>query len=327
MKSNFGVFACTVLTFGFVLYACASGEVVDGPATGTGGAGNTVGTAGTTGTGNNIAGTTGGGNQTGRGGTTGGGNQVGTAGTTGAGNTVGSAGTTGAGNTVGTAGRGGTTGTGNTVGTAGTTGAGNTVGTAGTTGSGGSTGVCPPSFEATTGGLVQMPASGGGCWRGYAFTFTETPNCGSTITPKDFSTCSTTCALMASGMVASATATNSYCGVVGLGFSINQPPGTSTPATLAPTGNGIKVAFSETATALKFRVQLRDDSTSTGYCYEVTGTSPVMIPYGMFNTKCYDSPPDGVAYAKTPFTSVQILIAGGAAATAFNMTLTSVSEY
>ena len=52
-----------------------------------------------------------------------------------------------------------------------------------------------------------------------------------------------------------------------------------------------------------------------------------MIPYDSFNTKCYDSPPDGVAYAKTPFTSVQILIAGGAAASTFTMALTKVEEY
>jgi hypothetical protein len=172
-----------------------------------------------------------------------------------------------------------------------------------------------------------MPASGGGCWQGYAFTFTETPNCGSTITPKDFAACTAPCALSSSGMISTATATNSYCAVVGMGFSINQPVGVTTPATLAPKGQGIKVTFSESAGTLPFRVQLRDDSTGTGYCYSVTGASPVMIPYDSFNTKCYDSPPDGVAYAKTPFTSVQILIAGGAAASTFTMALTKVEEY
>jgi hypothetical protein len=95
---------------------------------------------------------------------------------------------------------------------------------------------------------------------------------------------------------------------------------------LAPKGQGIKVTFTETAGTLPFRVQLRDDSTSTGYCFTAT-TSPVMIPYGSFNTKCYDTPADGVAYSMTPFTSVQILIAGGAAASTFTMALTKVEEY
>ena len=274
MTRKLALLASTLSTFGFMTWACTSGEVVMGPPGGTG-ASSQQGSAGT-------------------------GNPVGSAGTTGSGNTVGSAGTTGA---------------------AGTT------GTAGTTGSGGTgTAACSPSFQASTGGLVTMPAVGGGCWRGYAFTFTETPNCGSTITPKDFAACTTSCTLSASGTVGTATMTNSYCAVVGMGFSINQV-GSGSPATLAPTGSGITVTFSKSAGALHFRAQLRDDSTSTGYCAEVTGASPVMIPYGSFNTKCYDTPPDGVAYAKTPFTSVQILIAGGDAATPFNMTLTSVSEY
>jgi hypothetical protein len=173
-----------------------------------------------------------------------------------------------------------------------------------------------------------MPtATGGGCWRGYAFTFTETPVCGSTITPANFSTCTTTCALTASGTVGAATSANSYCAVVGLGFNINQTGGATTGSPLAPTGNGLMVSFAETgAASMKFRVQLRDDSTGTSYCYNAT-SSPVMIPYSSFNTKCYDTTPDGSPYAKTAFTSVQILIAGDAAAAAFTMSLTNVTEY
>jgi hypothetical protein len=132
--------------------------------------------------------------------------------------------------------------------------------------------------------------------------------------------------LSASGMIATATSTNSYCAVVGLGFNVNQVGGATTGSPLTPTGTGIKVTFSESAGTLPFRVQLRDEATGTGYCYTATGTS-AMIPYGSFNTKCYDSPPDGVAYAKTPFTSVQILIAGGMTAASYSMSLVSVQEY
>jgi hypothetical protein len=127
-------------------------------------------------------------------------------------------------------------------------------------------------------------------------------------------------------MIATATAANSYCAVVGLGFNVNQVGGATTGSPVTPTGSGIMVSFSESAGSLAFRVQLRDESTGTGYCYNATGTS-AMIPYGSFNTKCYDTPADGVAYAKTPFTSVQILIAGGMAATSYSMSMMSVKEY
>src|SRR5262249_28055823 len=145
-------------------------------------------------------------------------------------------------------------------------------------------------------------------------------NCGSTITPKDFSSCASPCTLTASGMIATATATNSYCAVVGICFNVNQLGGATTGSPLTPTGTGIKISFSESAPWHSFRVQIRYECSGTGYCYNATGTS-AMIPYGSFNTKCYDTPADGVAYAKTPFTSVQILIAGGMTATAYSMTM------
>ena len=56
MTRNFGVVAPALLTFGLMAYACTSGEVVEGPLTGTAGTSNTgagagPGTAGTTGSG------------------------------------------------------------------------------------------------------------------------------------------------------------------------------------------------------------------------------------------------------------------------------------
>jgi len=303
MKLHSRLVIVGLLSLGLLSYSCANGDTVSGT-TGSG-----------TGNGGDNSTRTGGSNSTSTGGT----------------RTGGSTGTGGVNPGTGGTHTGGSTGTGGIRGTGGitTSGTGGTIvaGTGGTTttGTGGSTAVaCSPTFQPTTGGWVTMPAKSG-CWNGYAFSFTETPNCGSTITPADFSTCSTTCALSASGTVGAATAANSYCGVVGIGFNINQAQGATTGSTLAPTGTGITVTFSETAAALPFRVQLRDDSTGTNYCYQATGTSAT-IPYGSFNTKCYDTPADGVAYAKQPITSVQILIAGGAAATPFTMALMNVQE-
>jgi hypothetical protein len=46
----------------------------------------------------------------------------------------------------------------------------------------------------------------------------------------------------------------------------------------------------------------------------------------MFNTKCYDSPPDGTAYAMQPINAFQLQVAGGGTAGSYNITLTSVVE-
>jgi hypothetical protein len=327
MKSNFGVFACTAVTFGFLMYACASGEVVDGPATGTAGAGSPQGTAGT-GNPQGAAGTTG---NADRGGTTGGGNQVGTGGaanqtgrggTTGTGNTVGTAGTTGTGNTVGTA---GTTGTGNTVGTAGTTGTGNTVGTAGTTGSAGSTGSCPSTFMIAANGYVQAPGASGTCLHGYAFAGGDA---GSTITPKDFATCGASCMLKMSGSVGAATAANNYAGNAYLGFSVGQDSSGSAPATIKPKGSSLTVTFTATTGGLPLRLQLAADTTGAVFwCYTITSpaSGSVTVPYAMFNKACWDN--SGAAYANEAFMSLEMSVPGGAMATSgVSVAITGVKE-
>ena len=295
MMRNFGAIASVVVTAGFVAFACTSGEVVDGPLSGNGGSGNVAGT--------------GSGNTVGQAGTQG---QAGRGGTTGTGNTVGQAGTTG---------RGGTTGTGNTSGVAGTTGTGNTAGVAGTTGSGGSIGVtCGATFEASADGFVRAPAAGGGCWHGYSFAGGDT---GSTITPKDFSTCGMPCMLKMSGTVGPAVAP-SYAGVAYLGFNLGQDNGASTVPTVTPTGTGVTVTFTATTATLPLRAQLSGTG-STFWCYTITGASPATIPYAMFNTACWDG--SGTAYAKQPITNFELVVPGAATATSgVSVTLTSVKE-
>lgn len=304
MKLHSGLVLSSLLSLGLLTYACANGDTVSG-SSGSGGSnpsGNTGGSSsGNTG-GSNSSGNTGGSNSSGN-----------TGGSQGSGGVRATGGATGGSNVTGS-------------GTGGTTTTGNTGGSTGTTGTGGSTAVdCGSAFQATSGGWVTMPGAGSTCWHGYAFDFTETPNCGSTISPMDFSMCSTTCALTVTGSVAAATAANTYCGVVGLGINIGQTQGSKTAAAVTPTGTGIKVAFTESPATAAFRVQLRDDTTSTQWCYTVTGASPAMIPYSSFNTACWDG--SGAAYVKQPFTSVQILIAGGAAATTYSMGVTSIAEY
>jgi len=295
MMRNFGAIASVVVTAGFVAFACTSGEVVDGPLSGNGGAGNVAGT--------------GSGNTVGQAGTQG---QAGRGGTTGTGNTVGQAGTTG---------RGGTTGTGNTSGVAGTTGTGNTAGVAGTTGSGGSVGVtCGAALEASADGFVRAPAAGGGCWHGYSFAGGDA---GSTIAPKDFSACGTPCMLKMSGTVGAAVAP-SYAGVAYLGFNLGQDNGATTVPTVTPTGTGVTVTFSATTATLPLRAQLSGTG-STFWCYTITGASPATIPYAMFNTACWDG--SGTAYAKQPITNFELVVPGAATATmGVSVTLSGLKE-
>lgn len=306
MKLHSGLVIAGLLSLGLLSYSCANGDTVSGTT------GNGTGNGGSDPTGN------GGSSSTGTGGThTGGVSGTGTGGIRGTGGT-----------TVSTGGIRGTGGT--TTGTGGTTtGTGGTIvtGTGGTTstGTGGTTTTCSPTFQPTTGGWVTAPASGGTCWHGYAFNFADAM---STITPPasmTYASCSTVCSLTAMGMVAIANAANNYATYAGIGFNINQDlsGGTAAP-TLTPKGTGLTIAFTGTTGSLPLRAQLSDGTTN--WCYAITGTSPVMIPYGSFNTKCYDSPPDGVAYAKNPINAFQLQVAGAATAGTYNIALTGVTE-
>jgi hypothetical protein len=275
---------------------------------GTGGAGGSAGTGAKGGTaGSHTAGTTGAGNTTGR------------AGTTGTGNVTGQAGTTGTGNVTGQA---GTTGTGNVTGQAGTTGTGNVTGQAGTTGT---APTCGASFAVESTGFVTMPSKAGTCWSGYAYTNVDTY--GSTASPASptpgFSTCGSPCSLTLTGNILAVTGTN--YSFEGLGFALGQISGGTANAEVAPTGTGLTIAFTNTTPpSFPLRAQITDGTTT--WCYTVTGGSPATIPYASFNTKCYDSPPDGTVYAKNPINAIQLQIAGGTTSGAVKVTIMSVTE-
>ena len=311
MMRNFGFVGPALLTLGLVAYACTSGEVVTGPATGSAGSGNPVGSAGTNGSGTAGTSANAGTNGSGRGGTVGAAGTTANAGTNGSGRGgTSAAGTSGSG-------RGGTSAAAGTFGQAGTTGS----GTAGTQGSSS----CPTTFDVAANGYAQTPSKAG-CWHGYAFSYTETPTCGSTISPMNFSACTMPCTLMTSGTVNSATAANSYCGVVGVGFNIGQDASASTGSNVTPTGTGINVSFTESAGSNEFRINLVDAS-GMAWCFVGTASAgSAMVPYPSFKYQCW-SGGAGTAYAKQPIASIAIQTIGGAANQAFTMTLKSVTEY
>ena len=307
MKLPSGLVFVGLLGIGLSTYSCANGDTVSGTS-GNGGS-NSSGTGGSTGNGGSTSHT---------GGTTGnGGSVTHTGGTTGAGGSVT--------HTGGTTGNGGSVATGGIIGT----GTGGTTGNGGssTTGTGGAGESCAATFNPTTGGWVTAPAAGTvGCFHGYAFNYADA--LGTTITPgtsMTYASCGTTCMLTAMGSVIIANAANSYSTYAGIGFNLNQPSsgGAATP-TIVPQGSGVTIGFTASTGTDQLRAQITDGTTQ--YCYVITGTSPVTIPWSSFNTKCYDTTPDGTAYSKQPINALQLQVAGGSMAATYSIALTSVVE-
>jgi len=104
----------------------------------------------------------------------------------------------------------------------------------------------------------------------------------------------------------------------GAGFGINlgpAPDGGTMPAPVQLTGTGITVKLSNIP-MLGARLQVMVGTAT--YCAPIT-TNPITIPWASFNTKCYDTPPDGVALTAAPATpNVQIAIPSGATAESFD---------
>jgi hypothetical protein len=281
----------------------------------TGGAGGAGGSGGTGGTGGSLTGGTGG-SFTG-----------GTGGVGGAGGAVGGAGGAKGGTGGATAGIGGaTSGTGGAVaGTGGAAaGAGGSVGGAagagaGTAGTAGAAPVpCDAAFAVGADGFVRAPAAGGACWHGYASAGGDAT---SMAMPTSFAACGAGCMLRFSGTVGASVAPD-YLGVVYMGFNLKQTTGTTAKGTVTPTGTGLAVQYTNTGASTIVRVQL--SAGAVRWCAPLTSASTT-IPYAMFNTECWEGGM-GTAYAKEPIDTVQLIIPGGAADAAFDVTLVSVKD-
>lgn len=167
-----------------------------------------------------------------------------------------------------------------------------------------------------------MPALGGACWHGYSFTGGDT---GSAPLPADFAMCGAGCMLHITGTVGAATEANAYAGIVFMGFNVAQAAGAATKGTVTPTGTGLVVTYTNTSATPVVRFQIQSGSSaSTRWCAPLTG-SPATIPYTSFNTECWEGGA-GVAYAKQAIDQAMLVIPGGAAAAAVDITLTSVTE-
>ena len=180
----------------------------------------------------------------------------------------------------------------------------------GTAGASSGSVTCDTAFAVGMDGFVRMPAKDGSCWHGYAY------GTGNSCTATACTGMTTISYCPPDGAAATSP---DYAGFVLIGFSVNEPAGGGTKGTVKPTGTGIVV----TGVAAAGRVQLQNGSTY--YCAPFT--SGTVIPYTSFNTKCYDTPPDGTAYTTaTPIDTIALQIPGGMATAAYTISLTSVKE-
>jgi hypothetical protein len=159
----------------------------------------------------------------------------------------------------------------------------------------------------TLGGSSATGATGpgyytSGPWAGYAWTATS--GTGTTISPADFSAHIAGTPFCTLGIVA---ATGDYM----LGFNLNQAPdsallGTWTPASI--TYGGVQISITNTSGS-SLRVQIDGPNGSTDandrWCANITGSGAV-IPWGAFNTACWDD--SGTFYAGQPLVSVRLLV-------------------
>jgi hypothetical protein len=88
-----------------------------------------------------------------------------------------------------------------------------------------------------------------------------------------------------------------YYGIA-LGINLGPAMGMNPPAPVQLMGSGMTVKLSNIPPG-GARVVLT--VAGADYCAPIT-TNPITIPWGSFNTKCYDSPPDGLALATAPAT-------------------------
>jgi hypothetical protein len=143
-----------------------------------------------------------------------------------------------------------------------------------------------------------------------------------------YATCGTDCPLTAAGTVTASTLANSYVAYAGIGFKINQPISAQGPdtgiSTLTPTGSGLTISFTgSVGSGVVLRAEISDGTTR--WCHNVT-SSPTTIPYSSFNTLCWDTPADGVAYSKQPINEFQFIVVGGSLSASYGVALTSLVE-
>jgi hypothetical protein len=152
---------------------------------------------------------------------------------------------------------------------------------------------------------------------GYAFAYDDTlgsivcldgcPNVDSTLLP-----CSGAGTFLCGhGALAANSATSTPAYAIyggGIGFGLNQAmataAGSPASAPFAATGSGITYSVSSLP-ANGLRLAIDHGGPTVQYCAALTATTGT-VPWAMFNTKCYDPTPDGLALTGPPSDATQI---------------------
>lgn len=195
-----------------------------------------------------------------------------------------------------------------------------------------------------TAGAPAMPAALGGyfesdLWKGYAWTGTESPSVGTTITPTAFTTLPPGQPFCVSGSVAPDPA---YQGIALLGFNINQAAvpaaGEAEPPALTatPTATGVAINFTKSvASTLRIQIQGPNGATDENdrWCYEIPEPGGrAFAPYSAFNTRCWVTTPTpdnpaGQPYARQPLEAVVFTVPGSnLAATPFDFCIAGFAD-
>jgi hypothetical protein len=163
-------------------------------------------------------------------------------------------------------------------------------------------------------GYAAASLPGGVTPGGYTFAFSDSG--GSTA-------CVDATAFCASGISAAANATFTNFGG-GIGVNLDQqsaPPSTVNSVSLAGT-QGVSYALSNLPPGARIAVE----SGGTQFCSNLTSASGT-VPWGSFNTKCFDSPPDGVALtpASALATSIQFEVPSATTAQTWSFCVTALT--
>ena len=121
-----------------------------------------------------------------------------------------------------------------------------------------------------------------------------------------------------------------YNSTAGFGFNMNQGPTSTTAGSMAQHGTGLQISFTAGTKPAVLRAQISNGTTD--FCYDISAkTSPVQIPWGQFNSACWDAAPAAANAlpATAPIAKVQLIIPSDVTAvrTFSALCLTGVSTY
>jgi hypothetical protein len=116
--------------------------------------------------------------------------------------------------------------------------------------------------------------------------------------------------------------TYSYYGI-GIGINLGPTPeGGTMPAPVQLSGTNLTVKLSNLPTG---GARALVNVGGTDYCAVLSGASST-IPWTMFNSKCYDSPPDGMALTAAPATPhIAVQAVSGAAVSNVDFCIETIS--